>query len=138
MLVVDLDPSSGTNMVEPDTWQGHSHTLLPDLRHQDGTHLKCQGDNYAGSKNEASGRGPSAHTANPSSAEFMEAGLEEMLAKHRLEWVNMLLWHTSTSSGVQVDMVTADNLLSSAVGCTLLLALQIEGVQVSALVDMGS
>jgi len=61
-----------------------------------------------------------------------------MLTKRRLERENMLLRHTSTSSGVRVDMVTADNLPSSAVGPTLLLALRIEGVQVSALVDTGS
>jgi len=35
-------------------------------------------------------------------------------------------------------MVTAENLPSSAIGPTLLFALQIEGVQVSALVDTGS
>jgi len=50
----------------------------------------------------------------------------------------MLLRHTSTSSGIRVDMVTVDDLPSSVVGPNLLLALQIEGVQVSALVDTGS
>ena len=93
------------------------------------------------SKNEAAGCGPSARTAtltaSPSSVEFTEAELE-MLTKRQLERENKLLRHTSTSSGVRVDMVTADNLPSSAVGPTLLLALQIEGVQVSSLVDTGS
>jgi len=42
--VVDLDPSSLTNVVEPDTLLGHAHILPPDLRHQGSAHLKFQGN----------------------------------------------------------------------------------------------
>ena len=97
---------------------------------------------YAASKTETSGRGPPARTAaltaNPSSTKFSVAELEEMLAKRRLEQESELLQQTSTASGSQVDMVTAENLPTSAVGPTLLLELQIEGVKVNALVDSGS
>ena len=58
-----------------------------------------------------------------------------MLAKRRLEQESELLQQTSTASGSQADMVTAENLPTSAVGPTLLLELQIEGVKVNALVD---
>ena len=97
---------------------------------------------YGASKSGTTRHGPPARTAtltaNTSPAELTEAQLEELLAKRRLERESQLLQQTSTLGGIEVDTVTAGDSLSSAVGPTLLLALQVEGVQVSALVDTGS
>ena len=77
-------------------------------------------------------------TASPSLSELTEKQLEELLTERRLEREGELLRQTSTAGGIQVDAVTAEDSLSNAVGPTLLLALQVEGVKVSALVDTGS
>ena len=60
------------------------------------------------------------------------------MAKRRLERESELLQRTSTAGGIQVDTVTADDSLSSAVGPTLVFPVEIEGVQVNALVDTDS
>lgn len=133
--VVNLDPSSAANVVGT----GHfarSCTHTPPRSEVPGLYTSQVPGRHAASRNEPSGRGPSAQTAtltaNPSSAGFT---VEETSAKRQLERENLLLRHTSTSSGIQVDMVTCRQV---RVGCTLPLAIQIEEVQVSALVDTGS
>ena len=73
--------------------------------------------------------------AAPSAEERTEEQLEQLLAKRRLARETELLQQASTTTSAEVDTVTADS-STGAVGPTL--GLQIEGVQVSALVDTGS
>ena len=126
--VVNLDPSSATNVVGT----GHfvrSCTHTPPRSEVPGQYTSQVPGRHAASKNEPSGRGPSARTAtltaNPSSAGFT---VEETLAKCQLERENLLLRHTSTSSEIHVDMVTCRQV---RVGRTLLLAIQIGRYRVS-------
>ena len=124
---------------------GHFARESPSTSHKPeatGRHTAGMPGRYAGFKGGTTGRGPPARTAtltaNLSPAELTEQQFEELLAKRCLERESELLQQTSAASGSQVDTITTDDSLSSAVGPTLVLPVQIEGVQVSALVDTGS